>query len=337
MYHVIINPASHSGQGLKLWKKYESSFRSLKEPVEIHYSLKAGDITRICRELTAPVSEKAPEASAEAAVTPPEMIHLVIFGGDGSMNEAANGILDFSRVILGMIPTGSGNDLARDLIPGRTTDRLVASILHGETLRTIDLGEVCYHDEAREAGSDDAACGSTHRFFVGCGIGYDAAVCENVNTTPLKKVFNLLHLGGLTYLAVAIRQIFIAPLRSCEICFDPGTPKARTQRFSRLLFSTGMNHRYQGGGFKFCPDADDQDGLLDFCTAADLIRAQFFYIFPSAYSGKHYRYRQVSGERAAAARIRTEVPLWVQTDGEVSRKSKDITIRILPSCLKLMI
>jgi len=94
----------------------------------------------------------------------------------------------------------------------------------------------------------------------------------------------------------------------------------------RMYFTVAMVHHYEGGGFKFCPDAVDNDGLLDFCTAANASKLKVLRILPTAYDGKHVRFREIKMLRGKKATIEAEKPMWVQTDGEVKAQAKKITV-----------
>ena len=187
MYHIIINPVSRSGRGLQIWvKQVEPILRRKKVEYRSYFSEKPGDVIRIVRELSARTQGE---------------LSLLILGGDGTMNEALQGMEDPSRFILGYIPTGSSNDLARDLkIPKNPSDALEL-ILNSVNPRSMDLGTVVYPD------------GETRHFAVSCGIGFDAAVCEEALHSKIKKTMNRLGLGKLTYLA--------APPLISEICCSP--------------------------------------------------------------------------------------------------------------------
>ena len=76
----------------------------------------------------------------------------------------------------------------------------------------------------------------------------------------------------------------------------------------------------------FCPDADAQDGILNLCAAGDLSKALLLFALPTAFSGKHYRFRGITPYQAKKVIIETSAPLWVHTDGEVTRKSSRITV-----------
>ena len=92
----VINPAS--GHAVKAWKKVEKLLQGRCD-YHVHRSENGRNTEVICRELS----------SAGEDVT------IVVVGGDGSMNDAVNGIQDFTHTRLGLIPCGSGNDLAKDL------------------------------------------------------------------------------------------------------------------------------------------------------------------------------------------------------------------------------
>ena len=91
MYHIIINPASRSGKGLQIWKRQvEPALQRGNVPYRPYFSEKAGDVARIASEIIS--------LPAQSPVS------IVILGGDGTMNEALQGIPEQAQVILGYIP-----------------------------------------------------------------------------------------------------------------------------------------------------------------------------------------------------------------------------------------
>lgn len=300
MYHVIINPASRSGKGLRIWNnEVEPALRKAGVPYRFYLSGQAGDTTRFMRDLC--LREK-------------EDMFVIVLGGDGTVNEALQGMDDSRRVTLGYIPTGSSNDLARDLgIPKKPLEALDVILRSGRP-SPMDLGTVVYPD------------GEKRRFAVSCGIGFDAAVCEEALSSPIKDALNRLRLGKLTYLCIALKQLFAAKAISCEITLDG----RRSIFVPRLLFSAFMNHPYEGGGFCFCPQTDNSDGLLDLCVVGDLPKLFILFALPTAFFGKHYIFPKIDHYTASSVRVKTSAPLWVHTDGEVYVKSDQISI----SCLK---
>lgn len=297
MYHIIINPASRSGKGIKIWKEQvEPALSSAHVAYRSYFSRQAGDVAKI--------SGKIMSQAAESPVS------LIILGGDGTVNEALQGIPDTSKVILGYIPTGSSNDLARDLEIPRNPSAALRLILHSGKALPMDLGTVTYSD------------GSRRRFAVSCGIGYDAAVCEEALHSKLKRALNKLGLGKLTYLSIALKQLFAARAVSGKLTLDDGA----SIDIGSILFTSCMLHRFEGGGFMFCPDADAGDGLLNLCAVGDLPKALVLFALPTAFRGKHYRFKGITPYTAGKVTIEASSPLWVHTDGEVTQKSGNITV-----------
>lgn len=297
MYHIIINPFSRSGRGLKIWKEtVEPKLHEYGVAYRNYFSQKPGDVARLSGEITSAAGE--------------ESLNLIILGGDGTVNEALSGMKDTSRVTLGYIPTGSSNDLARDLKIPKDPLEALERILHKGSVHTMDLGAVTYAD------------GDTRPFIVSCGIGFDAAVCEEALHSKLKNTFNRLGLGKLTYLGIALKQLFGAKAISGRLILDDREPVT----MNTLLFVACMLHRFEGGGFMFCPDADASDGILDLCAVGDLPKLLILFALPTAFKGKHYRFEGITSYRAKTLTIETSAPLWVHTDGEVAKKSDRITV-----------
>ncbi len=307
MYHIIINPRSRSGRGLKIWKNsIEPKLHEYGIAYRNYFSKEPGDVARLACEIT--------------SASPGKPLTLILLGGDGTVNEALSGMEDTSRVTLGYIPTGSSNDLARDLrIPGDPLEALEL-ILHRGSVHTMDLGAVTYDD------------GGTRPFIVSCGIGFDAAVCEEALRSKLKNAFNRLGLGKLTYLGIALKQLFGAKAVSGRLTLDDNEPV----NMKTLLFVACMLHRFEGGGFMFCPDADASDGILDLCAVGDLPKLLILFALPTAFKGKHYRFEGTTPYRAKTLTIETSSPLWVHTDGEVARKSDRITVDCRHGAVKMI-
>ena len=96
------------------------------------------------------------------------------------------------------------------------------------------------------------------------------------------------------------------------------------------VFVCGMNHRFEGGGYQFAPDADATDGVLNLCLANPARNADFYKVFPSVPGGTHYKKWPtiMYPIRGREISVQTSIPLWVHTDGEVVRKADHILIRV---------
>ena len=105
MYYIIVNPASKSGRGAKIWSILEQILDEKEIEYKVFFSREAGHVIKLVRDLSA--SLLSPDSNS--------ILKLIVLGGDGTLNETVQGISDFSRVEIGYIPTGSSNDMARDL------------------------------------------------------------------------------------------------------------------------------------------------------------------------------------------------------------------------------
>jgi YegS/Rv2252/BmrU family lipid kinase len=324
MYYVIVNPASKSGRGRQMWTELEEIFKEKEISHKVVFSKGIGHVTQVVAKLTAPLADN-PDA---------EPIKLIILGGDGTMNEVLQGISDFDRVWLGYIPTGSSNDLARDLQLPKDPLEILSSIIEGKVTRTMDIGLLTYDNPPGEPSRLHAQeIPDTRYFSVSSGIGFDAAVCEEALASRFKNILNKLGLGKLTYLVIALKQLIAARSVSCDIYLDDAKEPIHLDRF---LFTAFMIHKYEGGGFKFCPTADSADGVLDLCVVGNLPKPVLLLALPTAFFGKHYIFSQIKHYTASKVRLTSSMPLWVHTDGEVYAKSDSIVIFCISQKIKLM-
>lgn len=307
MYHIIINPASRSGKGKHIWEEtIKPALTEKNVSYRAYFSEKPGDVIKLASWITSTFNKEA--------IKKEEFCYLLVLGGDGTVNEVLQGIVSPSRVIIGYIPTGSSNDLARDMkIPKNPLEALerILSVTSDtdERIRSMDRGI--------------ASTGQGERSFaVSCGLGFDAAVCEEAMHSKIKDTLNRLRLGKLTYLGIAVKQLFAAKRVSCELYLDDREPV----HIKKIYFIATMNHRFEGGGFKFCPDADYADGLFDLCVAGNLPKLLVLLCLPTAFFGKHFLIPGINHYRAKRVRIHASSPLWLHTDGEVHEKTDELCL-----------
>lgn len=313
MYHIIMNPTSKSGNGLSIWQRLEPILHEEKIPYRLYQSTYTGHVTELTRQITSSSMEQS--------------VNLIVLGGDGTVNESLQGIENFDKVNFGYIPTGSSNDLARALGLSHKPEELLRQILDGSHSHMIDLGILTYESNSEVTSRlYNRPAHKSRYFIVSGGIGFDAAVCEEALSSPVKDILNKLKLGKLTYLCIALKQLFAAKAISCEITLD----SKKTIFVPKLLFTALMIHPYEGGGFCFCPHAVNNDGLLDLCVVGNLPKLLILLALPTAFIGKHYMFPKINHYTASSVQIKTSAPLWVHTDGEVYLKSDWISV----SCLK---
>lgn len=308
MYHFIVNPVSRSGKGLKLWQKQiESELKTQNIEYSVEFSKERGDVTNIVAKISS------------AAKNESNCI-IVILGGDGTVNDAVQGIKDFENTTLAYIPTGSSNDFARDLKLPKSVKKNLRRILDAKAPVLMDVGQV-----ETERG--------TRKFAVSSGLGFDGAVCQKSVHSILKKRLNKIGLGKLTYLGIALNQIINAPKVDAEITFADG----KKINAKNLLFFAAMVHKYEGGGFKFCPKADAYDGELDFICAANKTVPGIILALPTAFFGFHSIFKGIDIYRFKTAEIKTSIPLWLHTDGEVGYKAQYLNFSQADEKLKFIL
>ncbi|MBQ9765507.1 MAG: diacylglycerol kinase family lipid kinase, partial [Lachnospiraceae bacterium] len=167
MIHFIVNAHARSGEAHNIWNNLEQILISKAIEYTVYYTEYPGHAIELANNISSLACEENP-------------ITLVIFGGDGSVNEVYNGITSNHKYItLGYIPTGSGNDYARGLSLPRNSEEALNLILSSTSTKLVEHGIV--HND-----------GNTRKFAVSCGIGYDADVTYRVANSSLKKKFNKL-------------------------------------------------------------------------------------------------------------------------------------------------
>lgn len=307
MYEIIINPKSKSGLGIKVWQKVEAVLKEKDIDYKAFFTESSVHASKLAHEITlAPGEHK-----------------LIVMGGDGTLNDIMNGISEFDRVTIGYIPAGSSNDLARDVKITSDTLKRLDNILSEKNTVLMDIGEITYNEYDKDSLIVPAeSFKPVRRFSVSAGIGFDAAVCADISTTKAKSFLNKIKIGKFSYLATALKQLFTMKKEYCEITIDDNAPI----KCDRLMFAASMIHRYEGGGFMFCPHAAFDDKKLDMCIVGDVSALKVLFALPTAFFGKHLRFKGISEARGTNIHIQTKVPMWVHTDGEVSVKATDIDI-----------
>ncbi|MGN0406520.1 MAG: diacylglycerol/lipid kinase family protein [Bariatricus sp.] len=304
MLHFIINPHSSTNKGKEIWERLELILRTRQEEYLAHFTEYKCHATQIAREIT---SDGAPHT-------------LVVLGGDGSINEVINGICFPSKVTLGYIPLGSGNDFARSLHIPSDPEKALDLILHSSRFRQLNLGILT--DSQGE-----------HRFAVSSGMGYDASICHQVSVSRLKRIFNFLKLGQLSYVALSISTLLRWHPKKMNLTID-GT---KSLHFKKVYFAAAMNLPYEGGGCKFCPSARPDDGFLDLIVIADVPKIAALAILPAVFSGSHIHMKGVHIYRFRQLTAHSETPLVLHTDGEPIPQSFTARWSLTPDSIRLIV
>ncbi|XID94806.1 diacylglycerol/lipid kinase family protein [Paenibacillaceae bacterium WGS1546] len=289
MFYFIVNRLSGNGHGLKAWKRIQPLLREK----EIDYRV------------------EFPESPDQAAyllrkfVKETERVDVVaVVGGDGTVQSVA-GELAGSGIPLGVIPAGSGNDLARalgiPLIPVKALDHMLTG-----TIKKMDMAQ-----------SGNKACVTV------VGIGIDGQIAQTVNHSRYKKWFNALSLGRLTYVLSLLQVLFRYRPLTVNIKVDE-----TEMSFSDVWLIAVANIPNYGGGMHICPDASYTDGVFDICIVHGISRFGVIRIFPRVIAGKHIYRPGISMLRGQEIKIFSSNPMLAHGDGEVIGETPiDISIR----------
>lgn len=232
---------------------------------------------------------------------------VIAWGGDGTMNEVASEVA-FTDAALGMMPSGSGNGLARELgLPLDPAAALEVAVSGAE--RLIDAGEI-----------------DGHLFFNVAGIGLDARVAHRFAQDGLAR-------RGLTrYLEIAMRELFAYEPAEHTITIDGGEMLRE-----RALLIAIANGRQYGNNARIAPHARVDDGRLDVVVVADRPLLEALLEVPRVFTGTVDRVRGVINRTAESVEISSARPVLFHIDGEPLVGSARILARARPGALRVRV
>jgi len=229
---------------------------------------------------------------------------IVAWGGDGTMNEIASAIA-FTETVLTLVPSGSGNGLARALgVPFEPAAALEVAFSGRE--RTIDAGEI-----------------DQRLFFNVAGVGLDARVAHRFAADGLQKR------GFSRYMAITMREL--ASYEPDRLAITAG---ASTVQTSSLLVAIANGRQY-GNGAVIAPDARLDDGLLDLVVVAGRSLVRACLELPFVFMGAIDRLACVTIQQTDSVEIGSSYPLVYHVDGEpiagtlsISAKARARALRV---------
>jgi diacylglycerol kinase (ATP) len=243
---------------------------------------------------TVTVTTRAGDAEALAARAAADGVERVVAaGGDGTVQEVVNGLLaagDAPSSSLGVLPVGTGNDLARSLdLPRRAEDAWAVAV-GGET-RRIDIAR--------------ARNGTRARWFASAGgIGFDAQVAAAMATRSGWQR------GAAGYLLTTLSELRRFNNRRIRLTLDDESAE------HSVLFVAIANGAYYGGGMRIAPDAAADDGSLDVCIVGDITRMTAIRQLPNLYRGTHVNHPAVALARARRVIVEGSAETLAHLDGE---------------------
>jgi YegS/Rv2252/BmrU family lipid kinase len=277
---LVVNPNSARRATGKKWPQLEAKLRTILPPFDVALSSRRGDAARIA-------------AEGRGYET------IVAVGGDGTINEVANGILDAKLpAALGVLPRGTGSDFARTIgVPHGLG--AAARVLAENRRKRIDAGRACYVVQGAREES---------RWFVNAAeVGIGGMVVEAVNhpSRPLP--------GPSAFMWAIATTLFRHRPTEMTVTTDGGQPR-------RILLSNAWiaNGRYSGGGILSAPRARVDDGLLDVVLLEHANPFVRLAGLPGLRNGKFTEMRQAEYRhaRTAAFGARAGAHQLVELDGD---------------------
>jgi len=228
----------------------------------------------------------------------------VVLSGDGLIG-AVGGALAGTGAVMGLIPAGRGNDLARGLGIPTAPEEATATLLEG-AVRTVDVGEA-----------------NGERFLGIASVGFDSEANRLANQARMLK-------GKPVYAWAALRAL--AGWKPARFTLTEGGESTRMTGYTVAV----ANNCFYGGGMKLAPDADLSDGLLDLVTVGEVSRFRFLMNFPRVFRGTHIRKSDViSTRRLRSLEISASRPFTMYADGD-PLTDLPARIRVLPGALHLI-
>ncbi len=303
---VIVNPASAGGRTGRRWPAIRGALDLARLTYDVHHT-------------TAPHDATAATRRALAA----GYARVVCCGGDGTLNEVANGFFapDGGQLnpsaVLGLLPSGTGGDFRRTV--GLPTDAsALARVLSANHTRRIDVGRITF---------DSTTAPMQFINIADCGVGGE--VVARVNRSRVKA-------GGLrgtaVFLAISLRALTTFGGRPVRLTLDGESTDLHAQN---VVIANG---RYFGGGMRIAPGAEPDDGWFDVVVLPALGRLRTVMAMPSVYRGTHIRQPGVLVRRARTVRVEPldDRALLFDIEGE-QIGAAPATLTCLPAALSICV
>ena len=307
---VIVNPKSASGSTRKKWSLTASEMRAHFGPFSVAFTKSQGDGIDI-----------ATRAAKDGRK------FIIACGGDGTINEIANGILlSGEDVELGVLPSGTGGDFRRTLGLPHTNREAAVALRDGKT-KSMDVGRVTFCDHSGNPAS---------RYFLNVSsVGLAADIIRRVKSA---KVFDWLPVesvrGKANFAVSTLWEVLDLDPALVRVRFDDGEEST----LQTIAFCIA-NSRYFGGGMMIAPDAKINDGLLDVVNIGDISTAKIIVNALTLYRGTHNRLDEVNSTLAKKIEISAADPsidILLETDGELPGKLP-ATYEVVPDALKIRV
>lgn len=290
---VAANPRAGSGAAVRAGARTIDALRADGHDVVV---VDAADAHALEEALRAHV-----EAGADA---------LVLVGGDGTVHLGINAVAG-TQTAVGIVPTGSGNDLIRSLgLPVGDLDATLAQLLVSLQMAPREIDTVQVDGGPRQ-----------RRYGTILSAGFDAYVHERAERLRYPT-------GGSRYAIAVFVELAMLKPRHYRLQLDD-----ETLEFDAMLVAVA-NSSHFGAGMRVAPQAAMDDGFLDVVTIAPCSRLEFVRAFPRVYRGDHLTHPKFSVRRARRVRIESD-DLVAWADGE-RMGSLPLQVEVVPRSLRLL-
>ncbi|RVX42046.1 diacylglycerol kinase [Nonomuraea polychroma] len=269
---LLVNPAARGGRTLRMLEPVARRLRAGGAELSVIVGVDAAD---------------ALERACTAVAERPDA--LVAFGGDGLVHLAVQAVAG-TDVPLGIIPAGTGNDIAAALGLPCKDPVMAARVVLRMKSRLVDVARL------RAGGAEELFAG-----VVCCG--FDSRVNERANRLTWPP-------GMAKYVVAMLEELRSFRPIPFRVTFD-GDEVVEQE----AMLVAVANTRSYGAGMRVCPDALPDDGLLDVMMVGAISKGEFLRVFPSVYRGTHVGHRAVSVRRVRSVRLEA-LDVVAYADGE---------------------
>lgn len=306
---VIVNPKSAAGSTESRWAQTAADLRAHFGAFQVVFTKKPGAGIELAR------------SAAEN-----KRKFIIACGGDGTINEVANGILQSGeRTELGILPSGTGGDFRRTLNISNQPREAAKSLRDGAT-KLIDVGKVTFLNHENERVS---------RYFLNVSsFGLSAAINERVKA---QNAFGWLPFdavrGKAKFAFSTLQEVFESDTTVVRVKIDDQAEKS----LNTINFCVA-NARFFGGGMKIAPDAKLDDGFFDVINIGDIKTAKILLNAYKLYNGSHLALEEVKSMRARRIEVSSAInqSIFIETDGELPGKLPAV-YEIVPQALKIRV
>jgi diacylglycerol kinase (ATP) len=299
----IVNPSSGNGVTGKEWPRIRMLAKNRLGQFNSHITTGPNHATHLAR--------KAVNSGTDI---------IICVGGDGTLNEVVNGLMNKKGpmnpgVLLGLIPSGTGCDLAKTISIPKDLEQNLENI-RASRFRILDLGRAIY-------GNHEG--GSSYRYFHNVlSFGMGGEVVDRVNRTT--KAFG----GFFSFIWGTIISLLIFEKKQIKMMVD--------DHFHEDLIGWHVavaNGQYQGGGMHVAPDASPNDGLFQLTVIGNMHKAEVFWNLPKLYNGKIYVPKKVTRLTGRRIKASSSQRVLLDMDGEQPGQLP-VTVDIVPSAIRVI-